>query len=273
MVWVADLVLFIAIGLESWSFRTAFREANKSRGTRSLKEYIQDTRQPELPVVLLEDMGALLGLGLALGMTMAVVTGDGQAVDGVGSLAIGTLLLVIAVFLVLRRWQVCWSGSRRCPSRRRPSGRPSTPSRRRLDHPHAHAGPGRDELLVAVKIGVRRDLPSSQLAVMMDEGEQRSARRSTAKWIYRARHRAGTGRGSPARTCRQHRCRQLPGRVGGGRRQLRAGGATMGFPTVTPSVRTIEPRGRSPAGRPRAAPIPANAAHRNEELHERLQGR
>ena len=62
MVWVAYTVLFIAIVLESWSFRTAFREANKSRGSRSLKAYIQDTRQPELPVVLLEDLGALLGL-------------------------------------------------------------------------------------------------------------------------------------------------------------------------------------------------------------------
>ena len=64
------------------------------RQPKSLRQFIRDTRQPELPVVLLEDLGALVGLVLALfGVTMAVVTGDARW-DGVGSLAIGTLLLV-----------------------------------------------------------------------------------------------------------------------------------------------------------------------------------
>ena len=185
MVWVAYTVLFIAIGLESWSFRTAFREANKSRGTRSLKAYIQDTRQPELPVVLLEDLGALLGLVLALfGITMAVVTGDARW-DGVGSLAIGTLLLCIAVFLAFEVSGLL-VGESALPEQEsairaalsQAEGVDSIIHMRTL-----HTGP--DELLVAVKIGVRRDLPSSELAVVIDEAEQRiRSAVPTAKWIY-----------------------------------------------------------------------------------------
>lgn len=185
MVWVAYAVLFIAIALESWSFRTAFREANKSRGTRSLRQYIQDTRQPELPVVLLEDLGALLGLVLALfGITMAVVTGDARW-DGVGSLAIGTLLLCIAVFLAFEVSGLL-VGESALPEQEsairaalsQAAGVDSVIHMRTL-----HTGP--DELLVAVKIGVRRDLPSSELAVVIDEAEKRvRSAVPTAKWIY-----------------------------------------------------------------------------------------
>ena len=99
--WIAVLVLIVAIGLESFSFRTALREANKSRGKRSLVAFVKDARQPELPVILLEDAGALVGLLFALiGVGMAVLTGDGRW-DAVGAMAVGTLLLIIAVFLAL----------------------------------------------------------------------------------------------------------------------------------------------------------------------------
>ena len=139
MVWVAYLVLFIAIGLESWSFKTAFTEANKSRGTRTLKEYIQDTRQPELPVVLLEDMGALLGLVLALfGITMAVVTGDARW-DGVGSLAIGIVAAVHRGVPGLRGVRAAGRGVGVARAGDGHQGRAQCPARRRLDHPHAHA--------------------------------------------------------------------------------------------------------------------------------------
>ena len=96
---IAVAVLLIAIGLEGFSFRTAMREANKSRGGRSLLRFVRDARQPELPVVLLEDTGALIGLVFALfGVSMATITGDGRW-DGLGAMAVGTLLVVIAVFL------------------------------------------------------------------------------------------------------------------------------------------------------------------------------
>ncbi|MSX64679.1 MAG: cation diffusion facilitator family transporter, partial [Actinobacteria bacterium] len=99
--WIAVLVLVIAIGLETVSFRTALREANKSRGKRSLANFVKDSRQPELPVILLEDAGALVGLVFALiGVGMAVITGDGRW-DAVGAMAVGTLLVVIAIFLAM----------------------------------------------------------------------------------------------------------------------------------------------------------------------------
>ena len=90
--WIAVVVLLIAIGLEGYSFRTAFREANKSRGNRSLLGFVRASRQPELPVILLEDAGALVGLMLALsGVSAAVITGDGRF-DAVGAMGVGTLL-------------------------------------------------------------------------------------------------------------------------------------------------------------------------------------
>jgi len=98
--WIAIGVLTIAIILETLSFRTAIIEANKVRGKRSFAKFVRDARQPELPVILLEDFGALIGLVFALiGVGAAVVTGDGRW-DGMGAMAIGSLLIAIAVILV-----------------------------------------------------------------------------------------------------------------------------------------------------------------------------
>jgi len=96
---IAIAILVVAIALESWSFRTAFVETNRVRGRRSIWQYIRRSKAPELPVVLLEDTGALLGLCFALfGVVMAHVT-DEPRWDAAGSLAIGVLLVVIALFL------------------------------------------------------------------------------------------------------------------------------------------------------------------------------
>ncbi|MFI0447883.1 cation diffusion facilitator family transporter [Actinomadura sp. 6N118] len=94
-------VLIIAIILETFSFRTAIQESNRVRGDKSWWQFIRRSKAPELPVVLLEDLGALVGLILALGgVTMAVVTGN-LVWDGVGTLAIGVLLAVIAIILAI----------------------------------------------------------------------------------------------------------------------------------------------------------------------------
>jgi len=98
---VAVVVLLLAITLESFSLRTAVREASPSRQGRSWRAFIRQTRNPELPVVLLEDVGALTGLVLALvGVLLAWSTGQEQW-DALGSIAIGSLLCVIAVFLAV----------------------------------------------------------------------------------------------------------------------------------------------------------------------------
>jgi cation diffusion facilitator family transporter len=94
-------VLFIAIALEGWSLRTARREATPSRGKRSWWSFIRTTKTPELPVVLLEDTGALTGLLFALiGISLAEITGDARW-DALGSIGIGLLLGVIAVVLAV----------------------------------------------------------------------------------------------------------------------------------------------------------------------------
>jgi cation diffusion facilitator family transporter len=94
-------VLFVAIVLESWSLRTARREATPARGKRSWWSFIRATKSPELPVVLLEDTGALTGLLCALiGISLAELTGNARW-DALGSIGIGLLLGVIAVILAV----------------------------------------------------------------------------------------------------------------------------------------------------------------------------
>jgi cation diffusion facilitator family transporter len=92
-------LLLFAIVLEAWSWRTAYIESTRVRGKQSLFVFIRRSRAPELPVVLLEDTGALIGLCFALiGVVMARITGEPRW-DAAGSLAIGILLVVIAAFL------------------------------------------------------------------------------------------------------------------------------------------------------------------------------
>ena len=144
--WIAVVVLLIAIGLEAFSFRTAIREANKSRGRRSMAKFVRDARQPELPVILLEDAGALVGLVFALlGVGLAVVTGDGRF-DALGAMAVGTLLVVIAVFLAMEMAAML-VGESALPGGGRgdPRGaRQSVGRRARVIHLRTlHVGPGR----------------------------------------------------------------------------------------------------------------------------------
>lgn len=98
---VAIVILVVAIGLESYSFRTAVVESRPLKGSGSWWGFIRRSRNPELPVVLLEDTGALLGLVLALsGVGLSILTGN-PVWDGIGTLAIGVLLAVIAVILMV----------------------------------------------------------------------------------------------------------------------------------------------------------------------------
>lgn len=98
---VAVGILVVAIALESYSFRTAMVESRPLKGSGSWWQFIRRSRNPELPVVLLEDTGALLGLVFALGgVGLSMLTGN-PIWDGVGTLLIGGLLGVIAVVLMV----------------------------------------------------------------------------------------------------------------------------------------------------------------------------
>lgn len=97
--WLPLTVLGVAIVLESFSLRTALHEAKKARGKTSLVKYIRHAKSPELPVVILEDIAALLGLVFAFaGVSLTVLTHN-PIFDAYGTLAIGALLILVAIIL------------------------------------------------------------------------------------------------------------------------------------------------------------------------------
>lgn len=92
-------ILFVAAALETFSLRTAMRRGRRNKGTISWLGFVRQSKRAELPVVLLEDTGALIGLAFAfVGVVLAKVTGNSRF-DALGSLAIGLLLVVIALTL------------------------------------------------------------------------------------------------------------------------------------------------------------------------------
>lgn len=97
--WLPILVLSVATVLESFSLRTAIRESNLVRGKQGWISFIRHAKAPELPVVLLEDVAALLGLVLAMfGVGLTIITGN-PSWDAIGTLAIGALLITVAIVL------------------------------------------------------------------------------------------------------------------------------------------------------------------------------
>ena len=182
---IAVVVLLIAIGLEGYSFRTAFREANKSRGNRSLLGFVRASRQPELPVILLEDAGALVGLMLALsGVSAAVITGDGRF-DAVGAMGVGTLLIVIAIFLAIEMVEML-IGESALPEEVdaiRAALEGSDGVERVIHLRTMHVGP--DELLVAAKIAIHHSDTGREIAADIDNAEKAlRAAVPTARYIF-----------------------------------------------------------------------------------------
>jgi cation diffusion facilitator family transporter len=99
--WVPIVILLGAIVAEGFSFRTAMGESNRARGRQRLFRFIRAAKAPELPVVLLEDFAALIGLGFALfGVVLTKVTGNG-IFDVIGTTMIGLLLVAVAVTLAV----------------------------------------------------------------------------------------------------------------------------------------------------------------------------
>lgn len=172
---VAIVILVVAIGLEGFSFRTAVVESRplKSPGT-TWWQFIRRTKSPELPVVLLEDSAALLGLVFALaGVGMAVVTGNGIW-DGIGTLLIGILLFVVAVILAVEmKSLLVGESANRTDVEALGAAIVDGVSVTRIIHMRTmHLGP--DELLVAAKIAVDNALTVRELAGAIDGAETRA---------------------------------------------------------------------------------------------------
>jgi cation diffusion facilitator family transporter len=183
--WVPVVVLVAAIAMESFSFRTAIAESNQVRGTASWAQFLRRAKAPELPVVLLEDFAALVGLVLALcGVGLTLITGDGVW-DGLGTMAIGVLLVAVAVFLAVETKSLL-IGEAASPEAVDAIGRAlaSTPGVESVIHMRTlHLGP--EELLVAAKIAVPADASAADIATAIDAAEERiRAAEPIARVIY-----------------------------------------------------------------------------------------
>jgi cation diffusion facilitator family transporter len=166
------VVLLAAIVMEGLSFRTAIRETDKVKGDISFPAFIRRAKSPELPVILLEDLAALLGLTFALaGVGLSLLTGN-QYWDVAGTTLIGVLLVVVAIVLALETKSLLLGESATPEAQRRiRSALEATEGVDRVIHMKtSHLGP--DELLVAAKIGVPRGVSSEQVAATIDAAER-----------------------------------------------------------------------------------------------------
>jgi cation diffusion facilitator family transporter len=181
----AFAVLIAAIAMESFSFRTAIKESNALRADKSWVQFIRRAKAPELPVVLLEDAAALIGLVLALfGVTMAVVTGDGVW-DGIGTIAIGLLLACVATVLAIETKSLLIGEGADPDQEKRIVA--ALESAEEVDHVihlrTEYIGP--EELLIAAKIAVHHDDTAAQVARGIDAAEARvRAELPEARLIY-----------------------------------------------------------------------------------------
>ena len=169
---VAIGILVVAIVLEAFSFRTAVRESRPLKGGDSWWQFIKQSKSPELPVVLLEDTGALIGLLLAFaGIGLSVLTGD-PLWDGLGTLGIGVLLGMIAIILIVETKSLLIGEGAGTEEVNRICDALVGHGVDRVIHLRTqYLGP--EELLVAAKIAVPGSLPTAEVARVIDDAEAR----------------------------------------------------------------------------------------------------
>ncbi|MEU6078890.1 cation diffusion facilitator family transporter [Streptomyces sp. NPDC047108] len=166
-------VLVFAIIAETFSFRTAIQESNALRGKQTWTQFVRRAKAPELPVVLLEDLGALVGLILALvGVALAIATGDGIW-DGIGTLCIGVLLILIALVLAAETKSLLLgeSAGPETDNTIREAVVDGDAVTRLIHMRTQHLGP--DEILVGAKIAVRPEFTAQQVAEAINAAEDR----------------------------------------------------------------------------------------------------
>jgi len=181
---VAIIILFVAIGLEGFSFRTAIHESRELKGRLSWWQFIRQSTTPELPVVLLEDFGALIGLVLALlGVGLTLLTGEG-VFDALGTIGIGLLLGVIAIVLIIEMKSLLIGEGARPPVLAAIVDGLKGGAVQDVIHLRTqYLGP--EELLIAAKIALRSGLPVEDVAREIDEAEARvRAAVPAARMIY-----------------------------------------------------------------------------------------
>jgi cation diffusion facilitator family transporter len=248
-------VLAVAAVLESLSLRTGVHEANAVRGGRAWPTFIRRAKAPELPVVLLEDMAALIGLGFAFtGVSLAWGTGDGIW-DGAGSLAIGLLLACAAAILAVETKSLLIGESAGAEVERQVvAAIEDGPEVEQVIHLRTvHVGP--DSLLVAAKIAVRPTDTAAQIAAAINVVEARiRAAVPIAQTIYLEPdiyHESLIDDEDPSSQAAQT-TRPTPTRIS--------------RPDPSPLTR---PRSRPPAGPLHAGPAPCRPAPTEPSCHNR----
>ena len=170
---IAVAILVVAMIFESFALRTAIRHARPFRGERSWMAFIRRSRSPELPVLLVEDSAAITGLAFALaGVVLAVVTGE-PVFDGIGTLAIGVLLVVVGIFLAIEMQSLLLGEAaveeQQAAIREAADG---VPEIARIVHVLTqHLSP--DDLLVAMKIDFAPGLSAADAGRVIDDCEAR----------------------------------------------------------------------------------------------------
>lgn len=169
---VAVGILVVAIGLESYSFRTAIVESRPLKGQSTWWQFIRQSKVPELPVVLLEDLGALIGLVLALlGVGLSIITAN-PVFDALGTISIGVLLGVIAIILIIEMKSLLIGEGVTAPVLSTiVEGLKGGDVTNVLHIRTQYVGP--EELLVAAKIALTPGLPVEAVARAIDEAEAR----------------------------------------------------------------------------------------------------
>lgn len=171
--WLPILVLAIAIGLESFSLRTAVAESKPHKGALSWVQFIRRAKAPELPVVLLEDVAALIGLLFALlGVGLTAITGNGVW-DAIGTLLIGSLLIAVAIILGMEtKSLLLGEGASDADVEAIESAILAGDEVERIIHMKTlYLGP--DELLVGAKLAVWGELRLADVAAAIDTVERR----------------------------------------------------------------------------------------------------
>ncbi len=169
--WVPLAVLVGAIIAEGFSFRTAIKESNLVRGKQSWTKFIRTAKAPELPVILLEDFGALIGLVLALcGVSLTLLTGNG-VFDAAGTACIGLLLVAIAIVLAVETKSLLLGEAATAEHVNQIAAAITAEGARLIHLKTLHLGP--EEILVAAKVSVPANATGAQIAAAIDGAEAR----------------------------------------------------------------------------------------------------
>jgi cation diffusion facilitator family transporter len=165
------VVLAVAIVLESLSFRTAIIETNKIKGDASYWSFIRRAKQPELPVILLEDLAALLGLVFAFAAVTVTILTENQYFDVAGTAMIGVLLVCVAVTLAIETKSLLLgeSAAPEAQDRIRAALESADGFEQVIHLKTLHLGP--EELLVAAKVGVRAGATAEEVGAAIDAAE------------------------------------------------------------------------------------------------------